>query len=78
LTYECPLQLSCDYCASNKILITIDEGTIVGDPAISVQKALERVYRRLNTEPKPIHVELVPIYTGTQAASFDLQAIVEV
>lgn len=77
LTYRCPVILTCDYCASNKILITIAEGTIVSDPALSQQKADDRVYRRLLDEPRPIHVELVPRFEGSHLAALTIGAVLE-
>jgi hypothetical protein len=51
LTYECPVQFSCDYCGSNKILVTGTTSLLMEDP-------FGRLFERLE-QARPAHVEFV-------------------
>lgn len=77
LSYECAPQESCDYCKASKVLAIIEEGSILGEHGIAVEKVLERVLSRENTEVRPVHVELVPIFRRVLTASLSLSASIE-
>lgn len=69
LKYVCPTQLSCDYCGSNKILVTIRATDITAEAPHAIDKLATRIARRLETV-KPIHVELVYILDDSHLAGF--------
>lgn len=63
LRYVCPLNFTCDFCASHVVFVNITEGDIVNDGGIAVEDAFERVLHRLKTEIVPAHVELAVRFT---------------
>lgn len=80
LRYVCPTQLSCDYCGSNKILVTVQAADISAEAPHATDKLATRIARRLETV-KPLHVELVYILDDSLLAGFgageDIAAVIE-
>jgi hypothetical protein len=76
LEYNCEPQETCDYCKSSVVLADIVEGDILNEMGVHVEKILARVVDRLNTEPKPAHVQLIPLFRRTFAAGLTLTATV--
>lgn len=76
LEYFCEPQESCDYCKSSNVLAIIEEGTILEESGVHIEKVLERVVTRLENEVKPAHVRLILIFRRTLSASLSLTATV--
>jgi len=77
LEYQC-LELSiCGYCKASKIAIVIETAGIAAELGIAVERVLERVLFRLNEHPKPIHVEIIPIFKTTLEATLNLSAEID-
>lgn len=71
LRYNCPVQLSCDYCGSNRVLVTLTAGSILDEIGVATEAALERVLKRME-DVVPAHVVLVPKYSQSIEASLSL------
>lgn len=76
LEYICSVQESCDFCKASALVALIEEGTILNEVGIAIEKVLERVIDRLINEVKPIHVQLVPIFRRTLSAGLTLTATI--
>jgi hypothetical protein len=76
LQYECPVVLSCDYCASSRVLAIIEAGDIAAETGQSIQKVLDRVLIRLRDEPTPVHVDLIPLFRQKQQATLTITSTV--
>jgi hypothetical protein len=77
LRYVCPVQLSCDYCAASKLLVTVEPTQELLDES---EAALERLYDRVMSRVEdvtPAHVELIVRFRLTIEASLTLEASVE-
>lgn len=58
--YECDIQITCDYCASSRVMAIIESGDILSESGVSIERVRERVLERLETQAKPIRVDLIP------------------
>lgn len=59
LVYECPRVLSCDYCSSYKMLMTLTpRDELFAEGADAIDSIVDRTVRRLD-EVKPAHVEFI-------------------
>jgi len=76
LRYVCPVNTSCDFCASSKVLARVTADTISEETGVAVENAFNRVLARLE-ETTPIHVQLVPLRVQGLGAAFNLGATVE-
>jgi len=77
LRYACTEALSCEFCASNKILITIEVGPeLATATGAEVENLLQRALDRME-QAKPIHVEFVVLFRRTHDALLTLTASVE-
>ena len=77
LRYTCVEALSCEFCASNKILITIEVGPeLITATGAEVENLLQRALDRME-QAKPIHVEFVVLFRRTHDALLSLTAEVE-
>lgn len=76
LVYNCPTVLSCDYCASSTILVTLVAGSILDEEGVATEKVLERVLERLK-DVVPAHVRLVPRLSQTIEATFNLSMTID-
>lgn len=77
LEYVCAPQATCDYCGSNRVLARISAGSIALESGVAVERVLERVIERLQTEVKPAHVVLVPVFTQSMTATISIGVTVE-
>lgn len=73
--YACPEVPSCDYCPSNKILVTCTPDS-TEEGIGSAPDAYDRILRRIQL-PKPIHVELIVVLQQILQASFNVSADIE-
>lgn len=75
--YACTEALSCEYCASNKILITIEVGPELSTATgAEVENLLQRALDRME-QAKPLHVEFIVLFRRTHDALLTLTAEVE-
>lgn len=76
LSYSCVSQPSCLYAPASRMVAIIETAEIALETGLAVEKAQERVIRRLLEEVKPIHVQLVPILRAELRATMLLSATV--
>jgi hypothetical protein len=77
LRYTCSEALSCEFCASNKILITLEVGPeLATATGAEVENLLQRALDRME-QAKPVHVEFVVLFRSTHDALLTLTAEVE-
>lgn len=69
LEYICPEQITCDFCRSNKVLVT-------ASTPYSLEKGLDRLRDRLE-QGKPAHAEIVENFGVEVNASLNLTATVD-
>lgn len=75
--YECDVLPSCDYCGSNKILVTITLGPdLAAQTGLAVENILQRALERIE-QIKPAHVELVIRFVQSVSATLTLTANIE-
>lgn len=74
LEYQCLELGGCGYCKSNKIVVEIEPGDIAAELGVAVERVLTRVLLRLNEHPKPIHVEIIPVFKQQLEATLLLTA----
>jgi hypothetical protein len=74
LEYQCLELGGCGFCKSNKIVVEIEPGDIASELGVAVERVLTRVLLRLNEHPKPIHVEIVPVFKQVLEATLTLSA----
>jgi len=75
--YECPTNLHCGYCGSNKILLSIALGPeLSAELGLAVENILQRAIERVE-QAKPAHVEIVQRFTRDLTATLSLSASVE-
>ena len=75
--YECPVILDCDFCASNKILLSIELGpALEGLTGLPTENILARALERVE-QVKPAHVEVIQRFIRTIEADLFLTASVE-
>jgi hypothetical protein len=76
LRYDCPVVPSCGHCAASAVLIKIGFGSIANEAGLAIEKATERLLRRLN-EVRPLHVRLIVLLGATLRASLTLSARID-
>ena len=76
LRLDCTEQTSCSYCAASVIGLTVEYGDIADESGLAIEKATERVLRRLD-EVRPIHVKLVPKITAEVCCYYSLSGIID-
>jgi hypothetical protein len=77
LRYECPVQLTCDYCAASKVFALIEAtDELLSEGGVAVERLLERVLLRME-DVTPIHVELITRFRASISASLTLLATID-
>ena len=77
LRYVCSENSSCSYCASNKILISIELGPeLSSSTGLEVENILQRALDRME-QAKPLHAEFVVVFRRTIDAGVTITASVE-
>jgi hypothetical protein len=74
--YSCPGQFSCDFCQSNRVYIQLTEDSIANETGLARELAFQRLAALLETEVKPVHVDLVLAFVGRVDAALDIEATV--
>lgn len=77
LRYICSMQLTCDYCASSRLLAVVEMGDILSESGFAIERARERVLERLETQAKQIRVDLIPLLRDYIEISFGFTVEVE-
>lgn len=76
LDYECELNLRPDYCASYRVLLSLESDAVTEESGLALERAFERMLKRLG-DVTPAHVELVPRFIQPITASLNLTATIE-
>jgi hypothetical protein len=74
--YDCPTQLFCGFCKSNRVLCVVEEASIAQETGLTRERAFERLLQRLEVEAKPAHVVLIPVLRASIEARLYLSASV--
>jgi hypothetical protein len=75
--YDCPTNLHCGYCGSNKILLSVALGPeLSAELGLAVENILARAIERVE-QAKPAHVEIVQRFVRELTAPLTLSASVE-
>jgi hypothetical protein len=64
LTYNCQIQMSCDFCGASRVLLQISQGTIAKETGLALEDVNTRLVTRIQQETMPAHVQLLPIFLG--------------
>lgn len=77
VNYDCSPIFNCDYCPSNKVLLTMEAGDIFDDVqnTIALELILSRMLDRIG-QVTPAHVETIVRFSTELVASFSLSAYV--
>lgn len=76
LEYVCEELLTCDFCASYRVLLELELDTLLSEGDDAFERVFERTMERLK-EVTPTHVELVPRIIQPLTATLNLQATIE-
>lgn len=74
IDYICTPQSSCDYCDASVVFVRILADTILAESGVAIQRMLDRMLDKLETEVKPHHVTLVPSFQQTVTGVLNLSA----
>lgn len=78
LEYECSEVIRCGYCPASAVRIELTLGDLATGTARELERAQERVLRRLRNEVKPAHVRIIPVFKTTFEATLGITAEIEV
>ena len=75
LRYECPVTITCDFCAASRVLVKLTAGTIATETGVAAENALTRVLRRME-EVTPVHILLIPVFSQDISCLLSLSSTV--
>jgi hypothetical protein len=76
LRYDCPVNLTCDYCGASRVLLRITLGTIANETGAAIERVLDRVLLRFD-QVTPAHVQIVPVLSQEISMGLDITVTVE-